>query len=55
MFIVKLLGISGAIAILIKQLGMYLPIFSQVDQNTMAVTTISIPVAIFAAILFNRG
>jgi|GEM_PF-1946015 hypothetical protein len=55
MFILKLFGISLVIAIAIKQSSMYLPIFSQVDLNIMATTAITIPVAIFAAILFWRG
>jgi hypothetical protein len=55
MFIVKLFGTSGAIAFLIKQSAMYLPSFNQADQNTIAITAITIPVAIFAAILFNRS
>ncbi len=54
-FGLKLFGISVAIAFLIKQSSMYLPIFSQIDQNTIAFTAITIPVAIFAAILLWRG
>lgn len=55
MFIVKIIGISFAIATVIKISAIYLPVFSQVDQNTMAVTAISIPVAIFTAVLLARG
>jgi hypothetical protein len=55
MFILKIFGISAAIAFLIKQSGMFLPVFSQSDQNALAITAITIPVAIFAAILLNRG
>lgn len=54
-FFLKLFGICGAIAFLIKQSSIYLPIFSQVDQNAIAFTAITIPVAIFAAILLWRG
>ncbi len=55
MFIAKIIGISLAIASTIKISAIYLPVFNQVDQNTMAVTAISIPVAIFTAVLFARG
>jgi len=55
MFIFKIFGISAAIAFLIKQSATFLPIFSQSDQSAMAITAITIPVAIFAAVLFSRG
>jgi hypothetical protein len=55
MFILKIFGISAAIAFLIKQSATFLPIFSQSDQNAMAITAITIPIAIYAAILLNRG
>jgi hypothetical protein len=55
MLISKVIGISLAIASVIKISAMYLPTFNQIDQNTMAVTAISIPVVIFAAVLLARG
>ncbi|AFY74727.1 hypothetical protein Syn7502_02789 [Synechococcus sp. PCC 7502] len=54
-FVIRLLVISGAIAYLIKQGAIYLPSFSQIDLNTMAITAISIPVVIYALILLWRG
>ncbi len=52
MIVVKLLGISAAIAIIIKQSANFLPVFTSADQNTIAITAISIPVSIFVGFLF---
>jgi hypothetical protein len=57
MFIVKVMAVSAVVAIAIKQIAIFLPIetFSPTDLNTIAFTAITIPVVIFASLLFWRG
>lgn len=52
-FIGILWGLSGAIVALIKICGLFLPPFSPTDQNAMAITAITIPVAIFTVLLMG--
>lgn len=57
MFIVKVMAVSAVVAVMIKQVAIFLPIatFSPTDLNTIAFTAITIPVVIFAALLLWRG
>ena len=51
--IVNLWLLAAAIVALIKICSLFLPTFSPMDQNVMAITAITIPVAIFTVLLLG--